>query len=306
MVIYTAGDGWWPATVVLFAPRWILAAPLFILVPLAVLKDPYSVLPLTIAAVIVLGPLMGLCLNLQKTHPTSGNVVRILTCNVNANNFNRSKLSNLIKEYDPHIISLQECPSELKLDLSPDWNMICQGGLGIFSRFNLNLGRQRCYPHESPRAWFLQCHAMTPWGRLTFLSVHLPSPRYALQAVIDRHLLLNPSRKRLLMEETDLREAASMEASSEVYAAADPVIIAGDFNMPVESSIYRKFWSGFTNAFSKGGMGYGWTWREEVKGIKMGVRIDHVLVKKGTRVLNCKVGPDIGSDHRPLLAEVEF
>src|SRR5439155_5647959 len=81
-----------------------------------------------------------------------------------------------------------------------------------------------------------------------------------------------------------------------------PVLLAGDFNLPVESAIYRRSWSSFSNAFSTAGLGWGHTkltsWH--------GVRIDHVLAGPGWQFRRCWVGPDVGSDHRPLIAEAQW
>ena len=38
-----------------------------------------------------------------------------------------------------------------------------------------------------------------------------------------------------------------------------PFLIAGDFNMPADSTIYRRCWSTFTNVFSGAGFGFGHT-----------------------------------------------
>ena len=37
-----------------------------------------------------------------------------------------------------------------------------------------------------------------------------------------------------------------------------------------------------------------------------GVRIDHVLTGDGWRCRRCWVGPDVGSDHLPLLADLSL
>ena len=46
--------------------------------------------------------------------------------------------------------------------------------------------------------------------------------------------------------------------------------------------------------------------REEVHGISVRVRIDHVLTGAGLVPRVCEVGPDVGSDHLPVIADVGF
>ena len=77
-------------------------------------------------------------------------------------------------------------------------------------------------------------------------------------------------------------------------------IVAGDFNLPLESAIYRRDWATLQNAFSAAGFGLGHTKRSRW----FGIRIDHVLAGSKSRIERCWIGPDVGSDHRPLVAEL--
>jgi endonuclease/exonuclease/phosphatase (EEP) superfamily protein YafD len=99
-----------------------------------------------------------------------------------------------------------------------------------------------------------------------------------------------------------LREHESEVASRWVGEVPDPVLIAGDFNMPTDSGIYQRSWSAYTNAFSEAGLGFGYTKFTR----RMGIRIDHVLAGRGWRCRRCWVGPDVGSDHRPVLADYDW
>ena len=91
-----------------------------------------------------------------------------------------------------------------------------------------------------------------------------------------------------------------MAASQWVRESPHPVLVAGDFNLPVDSRIYGEAWSGFLNAFSTAGLGVGHSkytrW--------IGVRIDHILTSPEWYVEACRVGPAVGSDHLPLLADL--
>jgi len=101
---------------------------------------------------------------------------------------------------------------------------------------------------------------------------------------------------------TESRRIESELASQLAGEAQFPVIIAGDFNMPVDSTIYRRFWSGWQNAFSTAGFGYGYTKFTD----RWGVRIDHVLASRGWQIRTAGVGPDLGGDHRPVLVELRL
>ena len=56
----------------------------------------------------------------------------------------------------------------------------------------------------------------------------------------------------------------------------------------------------YTDAFSEAGRGWGYTFI----GAKTTVRIDHVLISKGWHRAACRVGPNVGSPHRPVIADL--
>jgi len=70
--------------------------------------------------------------------------------------------------------------------------------------------------------------------------------------------------------------------------------------LPVESTIYRANWGSCRNAFSSVGHGFGWTRVLP----HFSLRIDHVLSCGGWRPLHAMVGPDLGSDHLPLIVDL--
>ena len=301
------GDSWWLATMVLFGPRWVVTIPLAVLLPFVVWVNRKLLFPLIAAAMVVAGPFTGLCLPLKRTSCNCNQELRVLTSNLNAGDFAPSALASLIRDAGCDIVALQECPRELRLTLPPGWQMLREGELAIASRYPLFPGGslQAIHPpHKWPRASFLHGVVRAPRGDVAFCTVHLPSPRYGLQNILDRRTLLSVSRKGLLDAETVQRAQTSQEIQRIVRSISGPVIVAGDFNMPVESSIYRRYWGGFANAFSKVGIGYGWTERSTVKGIEVGVRVDHVLTGAGLVPCACEAGPDVGSDHLPLLAAI--
>jgi len=256
---------------------------------------------------IAVGPFMGLCLPLDKAHRSDKVMLHILTCNIVGNNHSKPALSFLIQASRADIVALQECPKDIRLILPPGWQMFQDGELSVLSRYPLKPGNSAQalhLPHKWPRTSLLKCTVQMPEGDVSFCTVHLPSPRYGLQTILDRHSVISLSRKRLLEEETTHRRQTSMELSCMCATLPQPVIIAGDFNMPIDSTIYRKFWGGYSDAFLQAGAGFGWTVFESVRWIKIGARIDHVLTGKGLGVINCHTGPDIGSDHLPLIADV--
>ena len=159
-----------------------------------------------------------------------------------------------------------------------------------------------------------------PAGAFQFVNLHLETARKGLESLLGSEGLVpdiatgvpSPEQgQRVSQSGIDpvalnarVREGEAERAS--VWSARKmdevPVIIAGDFNMPVESSIYRRYWSGLTNAFDSKGLGFGFSKHE---GSLLRLRIDHVLsAPKWFRVRGAWVGADVGSDHRPMIADV--
>jgi vancomycin resistance protein VanJ len=303
-----AGDRWWLATLILFGPRWIAALPLIILLPMAVFFNRRQLISLVIAALVVFGPLMGLCIPRGIARSPESRPLRVLTCNVQNGVYNEVMLNYVIEEYNADIVALQECPAEIKLKLPPDWNFVKEGELAVYSRYPLRMVssiKALHPPHKWPRESLLQCIIQVPGGAIAFSTVHLPSPRYGLMNILDRHTVLNLSRRSLLEEETVNRQQTSQQIEWLASSMHLPVLVAGDFNMPADSSIYRRYWNSYANAFTSRGFGYGWTSHETIRGLEIGARIDHILTGEGLTPRHCMVGPDVGSDHYPLFAEID-
>lgn len=306
-LMYLTGDRWWPGTLMLFGPRWLLVPPLFVLFSLALWRRPKLLIPLLLAATIVVGPFMGLEWSFSEAKVPRGHVVRILTCNVRAGNFDPQALAQLIREKEIDLVALQECPPSVKLDLPPGWHIAQTGVIAIMSRFEIKAAEphlDRHPPHVWPRHSLLPCTVHTPQGSFLFHSVYLPSPRYGLQNILDRKTGIDPRKADLLTSETENRRNVARNVRDALRMERHPVILAGDFNMPVESTIYRETWSDFANAFSLVGKGYGWTFRDRPYGLPLDVRIDHILTANGATPLTCEIGPDIGSDHLPVIADI--
>lgn len=306
-VVYTLGDRWWPATLVLFGPRWLLLLPLFFLLPLAFWWPRRVLVPSVLAGVLAAGPFMGFSIPIWKRDSSRLPAIRVFSCNLQAGEYSVPALKRALQDSDADIVALQECPRELGFTIPTGWQVERDGELTLISRFPLQRGgsfQSLHPPHKWQRTCLLYCTVQAPFGNVTVCTVHLPSPRYGLQAVIDRNTGINVSRSGLLSRETAYRRDTSRKVSGIVRSLPSPVIIAGDFNMTADSTIYGETWSGYGNAFTETGFGYGWTMFTRVRGIPVGSRIDHLLAGDQLAFRDSAVWGDIGSDHHPLLADL--
>jgi endonuclease/exonuclease/phosphatase (EEP) superfamily protein YafD len=86
------------------------------------------------------------------------------------------------------------------------------------------------------------------------------------------------------------------------------VIIAGDFNFTgstLQANAIAR--SGFHDAFDEAGSGRGATW--PVNGVFRylpGIRLDHIFLSQNLHCRRIETGNGYGSDHRPLIAELEL
>jgi endonuclease/exonuclease/phosphatase (EEP) superfamily protein YafD len=306
-LMYALGDRWWPATLLLFGPRWVLGLPLLLLIPPALFRKRFLLLPLGVSLGVFLWPFLGWNVVLDSPRAAPGETVRVLSLNTKDGHIDRDALAGLITNLSVDVVSLQELPKWFALPVIPGWHTYRRTGVAIYSRYPLERGESVWTshpPHLSRRLSGLSAVIDAPQGRFAFVAVHLPSARYGLQNVVSRDLGVDPAKAAMLRDETSGRERASMQVASLAGTAALPVIVAGDFNMPRQSRIFRDVWGGFHDAFAETGSGYGWTFYDEYKGIPVRLSIDHVVTANGAVPLNFMVGPELYSDHRPIIADV--
>ena len=87
-----------------------------------------------------------------------------------------------------------------------------------------------------------------------------------------------------------------------VEGVAGPVIVAGDFNATPWSPHLRDLLA--ATGLRDAGAGQGWLPTWPVRLGPAGIPIDHVLVRGQVAVAGLRRGPDVGSDHYPLIADL--
>jgi endonuclease/exonuclease/phosphatase family metal-dependent hydrolase len=308
LILWQGGDRWWFATLMLFGPRWIYALPLIVLVPAAVRLRRRLLLPLALSAVVAVGPIMGFCVPWPALGRSAEPTLRVLSWNVQEHAADTATLAALMAATNPDVVALQECCATCQQPEWPaGWNVHRHGLLVTASHYPLQVvasSQRRWPPSEWPPTNALCCVIQTPNHRIRFINLHLRTPRQGLAEVLNRRTLISPSQRHALDDEIEYRRLESEELQAWLDQFPDPRVIAGDFNMPVDSAIYRQTWSRYGNAFSAAGLGWGHTKHTEVPGWQYGSRIDHILTGPGWRPCRSWTGPESGSDHLPLLADL--
>ena len=209
--------------------------------------------------------------------PRGGEPVKILVANVLSTNRNQGSLLRLIEEERPDLIGLLEVNGGWMAALAPlreeypfylEHPRTDNFGLALYSRL----------PIPEPRiAWIgsqqVPTITATLPGEISFLLVHPPPPLSPELATVRRNHL---------------------QALGALLAAADGrYIAAGDLNA-------APWAASFPNAPVRGSLPWGTypSW--------WGLPLDHVLAGAAIGVDERRVGPAIGSDHRPVIARLRL
>lgn len=93
--------------------------------------------------------------------------------------------------------------------------------------------------------------------------------------------------------------------ASGARTVSEPLVLIGDFNSSALSPHFQSTLladAGLRSAAA----GYGWqpTWPVGV--LPLGIQIDHALVSSQLEVVSFRRGPEIGSDHRPIVVDLEL
>ena len=280
-------------TLAIFSPRWVVILPLAPLVPLALAFNRRCIWILAIASAGALFWVMGLCLPWRTLFApgSSAPAVRVLTCNVHGQALNSSQLAGLIAAVHPDVIVLQEWapPYESSIFREGDWNVITIGEQCIATRFRIDTAQE--LEDGSAVHYTLETSA----GRIDLFSVHLASPHPLLFAALQGM----PNGKTDLENNAIEREGQSRELNRITRSISGPLLIAGDFNLCPDSPIFRENFRQFTDAFDAAGFGFGWSYRVSWAAM----RIDHILSNSQWTCRDCWLGIDVGSPHRPLIAD---
>jgi endonuclease/exonuclease/phosphatase (EEP) superfamily protein YafD len=107
------------------------------------------------------------------------------------------------------------------------------------------------------------------------------------------------------------KAASEVDLLAERARASAPSLLVGDFNKTPYSLLHRRLRRrGLRDAFREVGRGCGFTFpvfgRYKRIPLPPLVRIDYVWHTSDLRAILCRTGPDGGSDHLPLVAELEF
>lgn len=215
----------------------------------------------------------------------------LMHANVLASNDSADRFIALVQEQQPDLIVMQEATANWlsmlnRINASYPYKLMeprdDQFGIAMYSKFPLDsTAIIASVPLGFPD---LIATALVGGERLNIISTH-PIPPIGVVNYGSRNLQLD--------------SAAKLAART-----PEPVIVIGDLNTTMWSHHYRRFedTSGLKNA--RRGFGIEPTWPLFL--LPAIIPIDHCLVSDNIRVVDFRTGPNIGSDHLPILVSLQL
>ena len=305
------GERWWPTTVALYLPRGLFAVPLpFLVLALLIWGPRWLLIAQGVAAGLILFPLMGL--ELGGARPEAGTTIRVLSYNVDFGTGARAEVRAEIAEAGADVVLLQGNDRRIFDGLKATFagmEIRRAGEYFIASRFPV------LDFHEPPPldgdvgAGFVRVTLDTPLGVLDVYNLHPVSPRPGFNAMRGNGLREGLETGRVVAPEatgkvernaeTRARQLAALAADAR--AARNPVLLAGDTNLPGLSPLLREHLGAYQDGFAAVGRGFGytfpamrWPW----------MRIDRILAGPELYFVGFSVGERRGSDHHCVVADL--
>jgi endonuclease/exonuclease/phosphatase (EEP) superfamily protein YafD len=225
----------------------------------------------------------------QEIDPESNARFRLVTFNTWFRNEDLRPFAHYLHASDADVVVLQEVdvtrldelaqlmPAYRYRTVTPDVRRV----LAIFSR----------WPIEPE-------HMHLPNGitRITRVNLDWQGTRVA---VFGAHLRWPLGEKKAWARAAELKMLAAR-----ARAEAGPVIVAGDFNLTPWSGYFERFIADSGLSDCATGQGLLATWPSQVLPVR--IRIDHCFASQHWRVHRVSVGPKLGSDHLPVIADLEL
>ena len=270
--------------------RWqVGAAALALLLASLVLRRPWmmAVACVTVATQWLPGVLMSGRASAHEpaTLSCSDDRLRVVTANARFSNTEHAAMVAWLSGSDADIIALQEVTPQWALALEP-------------------LARTYPYRNMMPRDDPYGIALLSRWpldevGPVDFADDGLPS----LVANVDIHgrrlrVIALHTRWPVLPVLQVARDRALQQAAALALTQPESTFLLGDLNLTPYAPAFARLVteSGLRDAFD----GEAWrpTWQAGFW--PLALPIDHVLVPRGSCVTEHEIGPDVGSDHRPL------
>ena len=282
---------WWLDVLANFRAQYVVALAIFGLVIMMSKwrKTGYAVLAVALANLIVVLPLyVGAPADARAEAAT----IRVMSFNLLSTNEEYSEVIEYIETIDPDLVLLHEAsrPWEVAIETSGlDYEVIKPRSDDLFGTLVLVRGEgvtaiSHGFAAAAPRAVSLE---YTPAGWQTPL------------AVLGTHPLAPTDQERAALRDAQLGFAADW-----VSRQSGAFIVVGDLNATPWSWPFRRLMD--TNGLSNSQTGFGLQPSfPTTSHLLLRVPIDHLLHSPALEVTSRHLGPELGSDHFPLVVDLQ-
>jgi len=218
--------------------------------------------------------------------------ITLMTINIyGAHNQQYSSVVNLVKAKNPELLCINEITKSWMQRLNADlpeykyrFDEGISGGAAIFSRVPI----QRVTPADPipVRRYGVRGRLEIAGRSVLICAVHPPAPT-------DRGRWLN-------------RNKEFERLGADAVAAKEPVILIGDFNSTPFSPYFNRLLKNGKLCDSEQGKGIQPSWNALLKVVPPLVPIDHCLTSNQFTVLERYLGPNVGSDHLPVIVKLHL
>jgi endonuclease/exonuclease/phosphatase family metal-dependent hydrolase len=313
------GERWWPTTVLLYLPRvgFLLPLPPLVLALLFVRPRRWLLTQLA-AALILLFPLMGLHLGGSRAAAAGAHRLRVLSCNVDLASASVGALAAAIRAAAPDLVLLQEAPdgeAGLLARELPGYLVRGDAQFVVASKYAI-LDVYLTPPTGLDRIYFAPSFARyridAPGGPIDVFNMHPTSPHGAfdhlrgpglLHELVSGRIFVNHDAIKRIYANTALRTLQVRTLAEHAHVATNPVLIAGDTNMPAGSRILGEYLGGYQDGFAEAGRGFGYTF--PARRAPAWLRLDRVLADRSFRFVAFSRLDVHVSTHYPVLTDLE-
>ncbi|MBT3287727.1 MAG: hypothetical protein HN380_10310 [Victivallales bacterium] len=315
-----AGDMWWCTWFFVYLPPAMFLFPLGLLVPLALLLDWRQLIVHGLCVLAVFLLYEDLEWHMSRSPREERTVLRVLSNNIGQHG--KHALTPFVEKQDPDLILLQAAFSrgpryvkqygERGLHTVYEGEYVCASKHPVVS--SELLAEITCDKRPAAARFVLNVQGQ----RLVVYNVHIASPRDLLGKLRGRGFIaqllhgfgISAGRDYGASEQVAERLRTAEELVERIAQETDPVIVAGDFNIPARGRAYHLFAGELTDTFEVRGRGYGFTFPGKTRNpfslFGPWLRLDLVFASKEWRVLDCIVEPDRPSQHRAVVATIEL
>jgi endonuclease/exonuclease/phosphatase (EEP) superfamily protein YafD len=215
--------------------------------------------------------------------------------NMNVNNQRYSDIVSFIVGTGADVAVLSEVPDSWQKTLAPLLNVYPYyqhvtepeivgeepHTILMLSRYRLTNPRSAASGAHN-HAYFLSADINLPTGVRTVVGIHLPKP--------------------LWPGEADVQEKAVNDVIRRIKGNQKTAVVVGDFNMTPFARRYQKLLA--ESGLRQSNQNFFPSWPSLL--VPAGIPIDHVLTGPDAEIIEMSVGPDVGSDHRPVIARISL